>query len=129
MGTNTSITSVGDKTPNGLNATINSFALTGNSSNFFLGAPFDATPNCGVATGLNKLTNNSTMIIYPNPTNSILNIEVKEQTQISIINVLGEVVKTETINGTSKLDVSDLNTGVYFIQDVKSGKAIKFIKE
>lgn len=67
--------------------------------------------------------------IYPNPTTSILNIEVKEQTQISILNILGEVVKTETINGASKLDVSDLTTGVYFIQDSKSGKAIKFIKE
>ena len=38
-------------------------------------------------------------------------------------------MKTETINGASKLDVSDLTTGVYFIQDSKSGKAIKFIKE
>lgn len=67
--------------------------------------------------------------MYPNPTSSILNIEVKEQTQIFIVNVLGEVVKTETINGASKLNISALNAGVYFIQDSKSGKAIKFIKE
>ncbi len=72
----------------------------------------------------NKLIN-----VYPNPTSSILNIEVKDQTQISIINMLGEIVKTETINSASKLDVSALNSGVYFIQDSKSGKAIKFIKE
>ncbi|MBL7936579.1 MAG: T9SS type A sorting domain-containing protein [Bacteroidia bacterium] len=67
--------------------------------------------------------------MYPNPTSSILNIEVKEQTRIFILNVLGEVVKTETINGASKLNISALNAGVYFIQDSKSGKAIKFIKE
>jgi hypothetical protein len=67
--------------------------------------------------------------VYPNPLSSILNIEVKEQTKISIINMLGAVVKTASINGTSVLDLSDLNTGVYFIQDAKSGKTIKFIKE
>ena len=90
-----------------------------------------ATIYNGTSTGIHSSNNNqnAAISIYPNPTNSILNIEVKAPSQISIINVLGEVVKTETINGSSKLDVSDLTTGVYFIQEVKSGKAIKFIKE
>jgi hypothetical protein len=85
----------------------------------------------GTTTGVHSYINtqNSEITLYPNPTNSILNVEVKEQTQISIINVLGEVVKNETINGASKLDVSALHAGVYFIQDSKSGKAIKFIKQ
>jgi hypothetical protein len=90
-----------------------------------------ATIYGGTTTGIGSSTNhqNSEITLYPNPTSSILNIEVKEQTQISIINILGHVVKTETINGASKLDVSALNSGVYFIQDSKSGKAIKFIKD
>jgi hypothetical protein len=90
-----------------------------------------ATIYGGTSTGISNLDNrrHSEILLYPNPTSSILNIEVKEQTQISIVNILGEVVKTETINGTSKLDVSNLNAGVYFIQDSKTGKAIKFIKE
>jgi hypothetical protein len=67
--------------------------------------------------------------LYPNPTSSILNIEVKEQTQISIINILGEIVKIETVNGTTNIDVNNLNVGVYFVKDAKSGKAIKFIKD
>jgi hypothetical protein len=67
--------------------------------------------------------------VFPNPTSTILNIEVKEQAQISIVNVLGDVVLTQTINGLSKIDVSSLTSGVYFIQDSKSGKAVKFIKE
>jgi hypothetical protein len=87
--------------------------------------------NTATTVGLksNDKINNSQITIYPNPTSSMLNIEVKEQTQISITNILGDDVKTETINGTSKLDVSNLSAGVYFIQDAKSGKAIKFIKE
>jgi hypothetical protein len=87
---------------------------------------YNSTP-----TGIYSSNNiqNSEITLYPNPTNSILNIEVKKQTQISIVNMLGEVVKTETINGASKLDVSYLHAGVYFIQDSKSGKATKFIKQ
>lgn len=85
----------------------------------------------GTTTGIHSTINNqnSEITLYPNPTSSILNIEVKEQTQISIINILGEVIKTETIIESSQVDVSNLNPGVYFIQDSKSGKAIKFIKE
>ena len=85
----------------------------------------------GITTGIHSSIQNekSEITLYPNPTSSILNIEVKEQTLISIVNVLGEVIKAETINGVSTLDVSDLNAGVYFIQDSKSGKAIKFIKQ
>lgn len=90
-----------------------------------------ATIYNGTSTGIHTsiYNQNSEITLYPNPTSSILNIEVKDQTQISIINMLGEVVKTETINGASKLDVSALNSGVYFIQDSKSGRAIKFIKD
>lgn len=80
-------------------------------------------------TELNELKTDNLITIYPNPTSSILNIEVKEQTQITIVNVLGDVVLKQTIAGLNKLDVSALNSGVYFIQDSKSGKAIKFIKE
>ncbi len=83
------------------------------------------------STGLNSFikNQNSDIVLYPNPTSSTLNIEVKQQTLITIVNVLGEVVKTETINGLSTIDVSALNAGIYFIQDLKLGKAIKFIKE
>jgi|JI10StandDraft_1071094.scaffolds.fasta_scaffold06632_4 hypothetical protein len=130
MGTNTGITSALDATANANTASVISFALTGNSSNYFLGAPFNNSTNpvC-LTTSVGEINMNVPFSIYPNPTTSILNIGVKEQTQIFILNILGEVVKTETINGASKLDVSDLTTGVYFIQDSKSGKAIKFIKE
>ncbi len=87
---------------------------------------YNSTP-----TGIHSFINNpnSQITLYPNPTSSILNIEVNEQTQIYIVNILGDVVKTETINESCKLDISHLNAGFYFVQDAKSGKAIKFIKE
>jgi len=89
----------------------------------------DLWSNSSVPTSLNKISNATNFTFYPNPTSSILNIEVKEQTQISIVNVLGDVIIKQTINGLNKIDVSNLTSGVYFIQDSKTGQAIKFIKE
>jgi len=67
--------------------------------------------------------------VYPNPTSNILNIEVQDKTELSITNMMGEIVKTQTINGFSTVDVSKLNDGIYFIRYLNSGKVIKFIKE
>jgi hypothetical protein len=79
-------------------------------------------------TAINENNTTNSFNIYPNPTSSTLNIEVKEQTQITIVNVLGEVVKTETIKGLSTIDVTELSTGVYFIQS-NTGIKTKFIKQ
>jgi hypothetical protein len=82
-----------------------------------------------VSTNISNIKNDLLEIsVYPNPTTSVLNIEVKEQTQITIVNVLGEIVKTETINGLSSLDVTELSSGVYFIQS-NTGIKSKFIKQ
>ena len=127
---NTSITSTNDASGNNYNCSLAGFTRTGSISNYLLGAPFNNTinPLC-LTTGINEISKSSTLLIYPNPTTSILNIEVKEQTQISITNVLGDIVLSQAINGLSKIDVSNLKSGVYFIQDSTSGQAIKFIKE
>jgi hypothetical protein len=81
-----------------------------------------------IVTAINENNTTNSFNIYPNPTSSTLNIEVKEQTQITIVNVLGEVVKTETIKGLSTIDVTELSTGVYFIQS-NTGIKTKFIKQ
>jgi len=48
---------------------------------------------------------------------------------LTIVNVLGEVMKIETINGLATINVNALNAGIYFVQNLKLGKAIQFIKE
>ena len=108
----------------------NSSGQIGDGSSSNKNSPVTASCPINVITGFNNTPNKQNSItIYPNPTSSTLNIEVKQQTLITIVNVLGEVVKTETINGLSTIDVSALNAGIYFIQDLKLGKAVKFIKE
>ncbi len=74
----------------------------------------------------------STFAVYPNPANSILNIEAKEATSIKIVNVLGATVATQELNaGKNSIDISSLPTGVYMLHtSTGSGyKAVKFVKE
>ena len=72
--------------------------------------------------------------IYPNPANSILNIETKktiEVTSINIYNALGQVVLViPNAQQTKSVDVSSLKTGNYFIKIVsdKGSSSMKFVK-
>ncbi|OUL62768.1 T9SS type A sorting domain-containing protein [Flavobacterium sp. AJR] len=71
----------------------------------------------------NNNPNTERILVYPNPTASILNIESSEinfiNAQISIVNVAGNVFipnSTSIINSNSiSLDVSNFITGTYFI--------------
>ncbi len=69
-------------------------------------------------------------IIYPNPTSEILNIETQilNIETINIINLQGVIVKEKT--NSAQIDVSDLATGVYFVQVSSEGNSVtkKFIK-
>lgn len=59
-------------------------------------------------------------IIYPNPTNSVLNIQNKKNGVISNVNVidlLGKKLSSTTNQGnTLSIDLSHLNAGIYFIE-------------
>ncbi|MCF8296440.1 MAG: T9SS type A sorting domain-containing protein [Saprospiraceae bacterium] len=72
--------------------------------------------------GINELgISNQELIIYPNPANTRLNIELEnfnsnEKLEILIFNSLGKLVKTKVIKASQKsLDVSDLPQGLYII--------------
>ena len=67
---------------------------------------------CNIVTIVNSKQNNSDFKLFPNPTNTIVNIEgnVKEW-------VLMEVVGNEVVTGfNNQVDMSSLASGVYYIQ-------------
>ncbi|WP_310559312.1 T9SS type A sorting domain-containing protein [Flavobacterium sp.] len=73
--------------------------------------------------------NNS--IVFPNPTNTILNISTNDKIIVQkaiIYNTLGQLLKI--INTSSTIDVSELKAGTYFISiESENGKSTqKFIK-
>ncbi len=75
--------------------------------------------------------NLNTVAIYPNPTNGLISFKnLKEEQVATIYNMLGQKVKTQSVNSTTNsIDVSSLATGTYFIKFNGVGAVLKFIKE
>lgn len=72
--------------------------------------------------------------VYPNPANEVLNISVQKDIKIQSIavhDILGQlVIALPNIKDVSKIDVSNLRTGNYFlkIKTDKGSSNIKFIR-
>ncbi|MBL0343640.1 MAG: T9SS type A sorting domain-containing protein [Bacteroidetes bacterium] len=81
----------------------------------------------GSTVNVEELVSNNDFVLYPNPTNSILNLFLKNKENIVVTNLLGVIVLDEIGKGKVQLDVSFLSTGIYFIRlgnDVR-----KFVKQ
>lgn len=71
--------------------------------------------------------------VFPNPVRDVLNIDYKTPaTNVFITNVQGQIVRqlgdilsknTEITEGVQSVDVSDLQSGIYFVHFQKDGKA------
>lgn len=74
------------------------------------------------------------VIVYPNPANDQLIIELGEKRNIEVLNyqiisATGSVAKEGAINfHTSRLDINELPVGMYFL-DIKGKSPVKFIKQ
>ncbi len=90
--------------------------------------------------GINEISQNSEIIIYPNPATNQITIKFENQSQqnyfLEIKNVLGQTIYSETIkavsgNQSKNINVSEFSNGIYFVQ-LQSNNTIvskKFIKE
>ncbi|ALO16752.1 hypothetical protein L21SP5_03137 [Salinivirga cyanobacteriivorans] len=54
--------------------------------------------------------------IYPNPAQQIVHVEIDGAGQVSVINELGQILKTKLVNEKATFDFSDKTKGVYFIR-------------
>ncbi len=83
--------------------------------------------------GENELDKGKGFDIYPNPTNSILNIKSNNQqlqnATIEIKNTLGQIVYMDVY--AHQIDVTNLPAGIYFISlnTKETKRTIKFVKE
>jgi hypothetical protein len=95
------------------------------------------TSTCLTVNGVSvqDFINENQILIYPNPTSSILMIEcqnpnfVESNSEAILYNTLGEIIFKEKIkpNGKAQFNVSSLNSGVYYLRCAGFGK--KIIKE
>ncbi len=82
---------------------------------------------------INEATNdNKNVIVYPNPTNTILNISNAIGAYIEVFDISGKKLITKNIIDTnSTIDLNEIQSGFYFIRIHKNGAIsnLKFVKE
>ena len=94
-------------------------------SNFMFDAQHDFSENCilSVEESQMEIVNS-----YPNPASEQLFIEFNENSEITIVSLLGETVQKCTVSkGINTIDVTDFRNGIYFIQ-TPNGSKRKFVK-
>jgi len=76
----------------------------------------------GVSTDLPSITSNEIdLSLYPNPANSIINIETAETIiSVQVFNTIGELVQKETLPVFS---IAQLQSGFYFVS-IKTEKGV-----
>jgi len=86
------------------------------SDNWYQGLTFELTdlfPGINVGSVENK---NVHMNIYPNPAVDRLNVTLSQNSNITVYNIMGQVIRTvDGHAGVNQVDLNGLNSGVYFI--------------
>jgi len=87
------------------------------------------------AVGINEFEQNTSFMIYPNPINSKFKIQNSKFFGLATVKVLdligNEVKRFELLNEKAEIDISELNSGIYFL-NIETEKGIfttKLIKE
>ncbi len=86
---------------------------------------FDEIHDCNTV-GINYLENdNSNFSVYPNPAKDILNIEMKKpgSFQLRISDLMGYSHSNTTLQGSQKIDISNLSKGIYLITISNKGES------
>ena len=77
-----------------------------------------------VTTGDSVDENEVVIAVYPNPAESVLNIRTNAISfEYQMINSMGQVVMSGHANENAELNVSELNSGIYFLKVVANGSA------
>jgi hypothetical protein len=77
------------------------------------------------STSVKDIDANNSLEIYPNPTAGLITVETGKTCNIRLLNVIGNVIYTGKINSiNNKIDMSQYQPGVYFIQLEKNGRTI-----
>lgn len=104
----------------------NTYSVTGTDANGCKNIAA-ATLSVVVCTGINKSTEaKSVTEIYPNPNNGNFTIESLTETDVIIVNTLGQIIlQKHLIPGKNKIEIKEQTSGVYFVQLKQRGKLVR----
>lgn len=118
---NTAITTLIDNT-GGYNGTLTNFAKTGTVSNFASGSPVIIGNSCALLSS-NYFTINNNIKLYPNPTSSILNLEIVDLSNVNVelMDLNGRILMKQALSNTSNaIDFSGYNAAIYILKVTSS---------
>ena len=94
------------------------------------------TQSVSLCTVIEDYSNNNQIVVYPNPSIGVLNIDLEyanSQTTINIYNTLGELVLSETlVSLKNQIKINELSNGIYVIKIIEDNRVItsmKIVKE
>lgn len=90
-----------------------------------IGGDQNTSSTCNVITDNTEKIKKENIIIYPNPANNVLNITMNGSYEVSLFNMLGNIVFYQENEDNSSLDISTLPTGIYYTQITKNGELLK----
>ena len=81
-------------------------------------AQYTNPANVNQVTGIKQMANNIGMNLYPNPAQNNFTVEVSnyDKQTLSMYDISGKQVLQQNVNGITSIDVSTLQSGMYFIQ-------------
>jgi hypothetical protein len=87
----------------------------------------------GVTLGVGLEENTISSKVYPNPAENTLNVEISEElSSVNVISLDGKIVVSQVMNGSTSVDVANLNSGAYVLEATTvSGAVVRtnFIKK
>ncbi len=87
-----------------------------------------ASITVSICTALNELISSHSFQVYPNPNNGEFTIDTPSETDITIINAIGQVIKQQHLSeGKNTIDFNEQAKGIYFLKT--NTKSYKIIKE
>ena len=82
---------------------------------------------CSTSTGVNEIVNDNLVQVYPNPTNDMINISLKDinaYSNVQLIDATGRVVmENKVTDALISMDVHHLAGGIYFVKIAKTNGA------
>lgn len=123
-----------DANPGELKITINPNGADGNLAyRYYIedlaGTVYDSVDvSFNQTASLKEVKNSLSFSVFPNPANDVLTISLANapaESTVKVVDVLGNVITNEKINGNKKLDVSDYKNGVYFITIANNGTVMQ----